>query len=121
MVLAATGGELTPPFLRLREDIAPDDGWLDVMALDADGALDSVLAFWELVRGSVNGSGVARRRGWFARGRSVRGEALEGGPRPVQLDGEVAGGTPVEARLLPRALSVLVDAAKVPWRSAPRG
>ena len=114
MVLIANCGELIPPFLRLHNDIAPDDGWLDVMALDADGALESVLAFWELVRGSANGSGVARRRVWFARGRSVAVETVDGGPRQVQLDGEVAGVTPFAARLLPGALSVLVDAAKVP-------
>jgi len=118
MVLVANCGELIPPFLRLRHDVAPDDGWLDVLALDADGALESVLAFWELARGS-NGARGESGRLWFARGRSVRVETLAGGARPVQLDGEVTGVTPFEVRLLPGALSVLVDPARVPRRTAP--
>jgi diacylglycerol kinase family enzyme len=32
----------------------------------------------------------------------------------VQLDGEVCGVTPFEAKLIPGALSVLVDPARVP-------
>ena len=107
MVLVANCGELVPPFLRLRPDVTPDDGWLDVVALKADGTIESVSAFWELLRGPRNGS----RRIWFGRGRTVRVEVIEGPPRPVQMDGEPAGQTPFEARLVPRALSVLVDPA----------
>jgi len=113
MVLVANCGELVPPFLRMRANIAPDDGWLDVMILEADGAWDSVLAFWELLRGA-NGRQAPGRRLWFGRGRAIRVETLAGPPRPVQLDGELAGVTPFEARLRPGALTVLVDAARVP-------
>ena len=121
LVLVANCGELMPPFLRLRDDIAPDDGWLDVMTLDADGTLDSLLAFWELVRGRWGGAHDAGRRLWFARGRTVRVETVAGGPQPVQLDGEVCGVTPFEARVIPAALSVLVDPALVPRRKARHG
>jgi diacylglycerol kinase family enzyme len=38
----------------------------------------------------------------------VRVEVLEGPARPLQLDGEPSGATPFEARVLPRALPVLV-------------
>jgi len=110
MVLVANCGELVPPFVRMRADIAPDDGWLDVMVLEAEGAVDSVLAFWELLRGG-NGSSRGRRL-WFGRGRTIRVETLAGAARPVQLDGEVAGVTPFEARLQPGALIVLVDGAR---------
>ena len=113
LVLIANCGELIPPFLRLRDDIAPDDGWLDVMTLDADGALESLAAFWELVRGRWNPARRPVQRVWFARGRSVRVEILAGAEQPVQLDGEVSGETPFEARLLPGALSVLVDPARM--------
>jgi len=108
MVLVLNCGQLPPGFLRLRADLSPDDGWLDVMALDADGAFQSASAVMELFLGgrrTRNGKG---RRIWWARGRTVRVEALEGAPRPVQLDGDVTGETPFEARLLPGALSVLV-------------
>ena len=105
MVLVANCGELIPPFLRLRDDIAPDDGWLDVLVLRAEGVLQSLSAFVELALRRSNGA----RRLWFARGRVVHVAALEGPPRPIQLDGELWGDTPFEARLVPAALPVIVD------------
>src|SRR5207302_1876940 len=61
MVLVANCGELVPPFLRLRDNVAPDDGWLDVLVLRAEGALESLSAFYELLRRPRNGA----RRLWF--------------------------------------------------------
>ena len=117
MVLVANCGELVPPFLRLRDGIAPDDGWLDVLVLRAEGVVESLGAFLELVRRPVNGA----RRLWFARGRAVRVEVLEGPPQPVQLDGELWGEAPFEARLLPRALAVIVDPGTAPLGAFSRG
>jgi YegS/Rv2252/BmrU family lipid kinase len=114
MVLVANCGELVPPFLRLRDNVAPDDGWLDVLVLRADGALESLSAFFELLRRPRNGA----RRLWFGRGRTVRVEVLEGPPRPMQLDGEPAGDAPFEARLLPGALRVIVDPRAAPLGKA---
>jgi diacylglycerol kinase (ATP) len=109
MLLVLNCGQLPPGFLRLRADLSPDDGWFDVMALDADGAMQSASAVMELVLGNArNGKG---RRVWWARGRTVRVEVPGDAPRPVQLDGEVTGETPFEARLLPGALAVLVGPA----------
>ncbi|OLB06515.1 MAG: hypothetical protein AUH06_07555 [Gemmatimonadetes bacterium 13_2_20CM_69_27] len=105
LVLVANCGELVPPFLRLRDEVAPDDGWLDVLVLRAEGTIESLAAFLELVRRPRNGM----RRLWFGRGRVVRVEVLDGAARPMQLDGEPRGDTPFEARLLPGALSVIVD------------
>ena len=113
MVLVANCGELMPPFLRLRDDIAPDDGWLDVMTLDADGTFQSLAAFWEMVRGRWDHARRPGKRVWFGRGRSVRVEMVAGAQQPVQMDGEVSGETPFEARLVPGALSVLVDPARI--------
>jgi diacylglycerol kinase (ATP) len=126
MVLVANCGELIPPFLRLGDGIAPDDGWLDVLALRATGALESVTAFVELLRHSRrprspdpsrDGSGQL----WFARCRTVRVEVLEGPPRLMQLDGEPRGHAPFEAHLLPGALPIIVDPATVPSRGAHHG
>jgi diacylglycerol kinase (ATP) len=117
MVLVANCGELVPPFLRLRHDIAPDDGWLDVVALRAEGVMQSLSAFLELMRRPANGA----RRVWFGRGRTVRVEVLEGPPRPMQLDGEPWGDAPFEARLLPGALSVIVDPDTAPLGASRRG
>lgn len=110
MVLVANCGEIVPPLLRLGPDIAPDDGWLDVVAIRAEGVISSAAAFWDLLRGATNGAS----RVWAARGRTVRVEVPGHAPRPVQLDGEPAGETPFEARLVPGALSVLADPAAVP-------
>jgi YegS/Rv2252/BmrU family lipid kinase len=105
MLLVLNCGQLPPGFLRLRRDLVPDDGWLDVVAMDADGAFQSARAVFELLLGNGTSKG---RRIWWARGKTIRVEVPEGEPRPVQLDGEVTGATPFEARLLPGALSVLV-------------
>jgi diacylglycerol kinase (ATP) len=115
LVLVANCGELIPPFLRLRDGIAPDDGWLDVLVLRATGALESLDAFFELLRRPANGA----RRLWFARGRTVGVEVLEGPPQPMQLDGEPWGDTPFEARLLPAALPVIVDPNTAPLSRGP--
>ena len=105
MLLVLNCGQLPPGFLKLRSTLEPDDGWLDVVALDADGVFQSASAIIELLWGNGKAKG---RRVWWARGRTIRVEVEDGAPRPVQLDGEVTGATPFEARLLPGALAVLV-------------
>jgi diacylglycerol kinase family enzyme len=101
-VLVANCGELIPPLVRLREDIAPDDGVLDVVVLSADGVVDSVGVFWRLLFGTGNGD----KRIGYARGRRVSIETTPA--RPVQLDGEPAGMTPLVAEVVPRAIRILV-------------
>jgi diacylglycerol kinase (ATP) len=106
VVLVANCGEMIPPFFRLGPNVAPDDGWLDVVAVRADGVLDGVIALLDILRQAGNGAGTERI--FTARGRVIRVEP-EGAARPVQLDGESAGETPFEARVLPGALAVFVD------------
>ena len=116
MLLVLNCGELIPPFVRLGKNISPDDGWLDVVALHADGIAQSVAAVWDLFRGSANGAG----RVWWGRGKTIRVEVVGDTPRRVQLDGEVVGDTPFEARILPGALTVLVDPAGG-WKGSRHG
>jgi len=110
MLLVLNCGKLPPGFLNLRHNLAPDDGWLDIVALEADGAFQGASAVIELLLGNGKSEGKGRRV-WWARGRAVRVEVPDDAPRPVQLDGEVTGETPFEARLLPGALTVLVGPA----------
>lgn len=117
MVLIANCGELFPPFVRIHHEVHPDDGWFDVVALRADGPLDGIASFLELVLGSKVGSS----RVWFGRGRTVRVEVVDGPGRAVQLDGEPVGKTPLEARLLPHALTMLVAPAMAPNGRGARG
>jgi len=116
MLLVLNCGEIIPPFIRLGKDIEPDDGWLDVVALHADGIGQSVAALWDLLRGSANGAG----RVWWGRGRTIRVEVIGADPRAVQLDGEVVGETPFETKILPGALTVLVD-PNGGWKGSRRG
>src|SRR6266568_2989959 len=71
MLLVLNCGKLPPGFLNLRPDLVPDDGWLDVVALDADGMFQGASAVIELLLGNGNAKG---RRIWWARGRTVRVE-----------------------------------------------
>ncbi len=106
VVLVANCAEMIPPFFRLGPTVAPDDGWLDVVCVRADGVLDGVIALLDILRGAGNGAGT--KRIFRAGGRVIRVE-VEGAPWPVQLDGEATGETPFEARVLPGALAVLVN------------
>lgn len=106
VVLVANCGEMIPPFFRLGPKVTPDDGWLDLVAVRADGVIDGAIALLDILRGAGGGAGT--KRIFTARGREIRVET-EGPPRPVQLDGEAAGETPFEARVVPGALAVLVD------------
>ena len=106
VVLIVNCGGLLPPVVKLR-NVRPDDGWLDVVVLRAEGVVQSLHAAWDLLLGVRNGSG----RVWLARGREVRVEVVDAPPRRVQLDGELAGETPFDVRLLPGALAVLAPPA----------
>lgn len=110
MVLVCNCGELVPPFVRIHRDIWPNDGVFDVLAVRAHGTIQSLTAFLEILlrRGPARVGQL-----WFGRGREVRLEVLDGG-QPTQLDGEVVGETPLDVRLIPRALTVLVDPETVP-------
>lgn len=104
MVLVANCGEIIPPFVRLKNGIAPDDGLLDVVVMKADSIGESVRAVWDLLR---QGSGTDAFVG-YARGREIRIETDP--PRPMQLDGDLAGATPFVATVVPGAVRIMVPA-----------
>lgn len=109
MALVCNCADLMPPLLRMHPDIRPDDGLLDIVVLRATGAWQSVTALTELlVRRQA-----ARDQVWFARGRAIRIET-DNVPVPTQLDGDVAGTTPLDIRVLPGALTVFVDPKTTP-------
>jgi diacylglycerol kinase (ATP) len=107
MVLVCNCADLMPPFLRVHADIRPDDGVLDVAVLRATGAWQSITAFIELLFGG------GPSQVWRGRGRTIR-VTMDNGAMPAQLDGELIGTTPLEAKALPGALRVLVDPHDLP-------
>ena len=101
VVLVANAGELIPGKLGPRHPIRPDDGLLDVFVLHG-GIVGSLQGTVELLAASGPGQ---RRAGMRLQGGAVRIEIET--PEPVQLDGDVLGTSPLEARLIPGALAVL--------------
>jgi undecaprenyl-diphosphatase len=101
-VLVANCGEIVPPFLRLRPGIAPDDGLLDVVVLNANGVLESAVVLWQLATGQSDHSG----RVQHIRGSCISVESDV--PRPVELDGEPTGVTPFTAEVIRGGIRVIL-------------
>lgn len=106
LILIMNCGEMIPPVVRVRPEIQPDDGLLDMVAVSADSA-------WQGIRGLVRVVADGRRpeiRGVeylrYARGRRFTVEPET--PLPVQFDGDPVGMTPFTAEVVPRALAVMV-------------
>ena len=97
-----TGLGLQP---RLR--IEPDDGALDVVVVRASGPLPGLLAGWEAIRQRRHGES-AEGHVFRARARKIRIAATP--ERLVEMDGSVAGTTPVKISIRPKALTVIVPA-----------
>jgi diacylglycerol kinase family enzyme len=101
-VLVANCAMLIPFMPPLAEYIAPDDGVLDVLVLDASTLPGAARLAWRLL---------LRRHGpelgiTLLRARRLR---LESDPAlPVQADGEACGHTPLTVELVPKGLTVLV-------------
>lgn len=103
MVLVANCQEFAPPVVSLAPGIAFDDGVLDVVAIKAQGVLQSAGVLWKLWNKTVDGVAVRHFRGTEI---TVETEPS----RTIQLDGEVSGETPFTATILPKGLSVIVPA-----------
>lgn len=103
MVVIANCREYVPPLFALRDAIALDDGLFDVVAVRAETALEGLGVVWRFLVGQTEGTESL----WFARGERVSVETEA--PRPVQVDGELIGETPVDAEIVPSAIEVMVQ------------
>jgi len=109
-VIVANCSDIVPGLLRLGEDIAPDDGLLDVAVLNVGSYVEAFRLLWRRMRHPPRADPAVS----FHRGRMVR---ITTEPvLPAQADGEPTGTTPMTVDLLPGALTVLV-----PARHPPRG
>ena len=114
-VLVANFGTVLGGLVCFGDDIGQRDGVLDVCLYSPASYVDAVRILWRMWRGGVSND----RRVRIIRGRHVRIETDP--PRPMQADGEVLGMTPVDIRVEPNAIRVLVPRVTPRrWRIARR-
>lgn len=109
IVLVANCAEVIPPLIKFRRGVAPDDGFLDVVAIRADTLGESARAFWQFLVETDRTTGVAGLVG-HARGKVVT--IATDPPLPMQLDGDLAGETPFTAEIVPGAIQILAPARR---------
>ncbi len=106
IILIMNCGEMIPPFVRVRPEIAPDDGVLDLVAISADSPWEGIRG---LLRVVLEGHREDIRHTPYIRyARGTRFEVAAAESLPVQFDGDPAGHTPFVAEVMPRALTVMV-------------
>jgi diacylglycerol kinase family enzyme len=92
--------------LKLAATAAGDDGLLDVRLFERGSAFQILRYFYNVARGTHENL----RDVTTAQARRIRFEADV--PVPIQVDGDPAGWTPAEIRVLPRALELIVPAER---------
>jgi len=104
-VLVANCRDIIPGVLPLGPEIAPDDGYLDVVVLDAESLPSAAGVAWRLLLRNPHGHpGITMFR---ARAVKISADA----PLPVQADGEACGHAPLEITIIPGGLAVLAPPA----------
>lgn len=101
-VLIANFGRVLGDRVCFGSGIEPQDGVLDVCVYSPVSLADATRVWWRMVFGGVSDDRCVRT----IRGRHIRVETDV--PRPIQADGELLGVTPVDVRVEPGALRVLV-------------
>ncbi len=106
LVLIMNCGEMIPPLVRVRPEINPEDGILDLVAIAADTPWEGIRGLLRVVfdgrREEIRETSYIR----YARGSRFTVTASE--PMPVQFDGDPVGTTPLTAEVMPGALTVMV-------------
>jgi YegS/Rv2252/BmrU family lipid kinase len=106
LVLIMNCGEMIPPVVRIRPEINPEDGLLDLVAVTADSVWEGIRGLARVIldgrRARISETPYIR----YARGTRFTVESET--PLPVQFDGDPAGTTPITAEVMPAALAVMV-------------
>lgn len=105
-ILLANSGTLGTTDLRWGPDVRIDDGRIDVCIIRAQSLLDYAGVAWKMLRRRPHEH---RKIDYLIAERVVAIHSDR--PLPVQADGEIAGETPIEVEVVPRALRVVVPAA----------
>ena len=105
LVLIMNCGEMIPPLIRVRPEIAPDDGFLDLVAVTADTTWEGIRGLCRVV---IDGRRtVIRETPYLRYARGTRFTVEPAEPLPVQFDGDPVGMTPFTAEVVPGALVVM--------------
>jgi diacylglycerol kinase (ATP) len=107
-VFVANFGRMGPG-LAPRRAVVPDDGLLEVVVVRASGAIPALGAAWEALRRTELGEAPSGR---VFRGQATRVRIATSRPRLVEVDGNVVGHTPVEVRVVPASLVVIVPGSE---------
>lgn len=115
-VMLSNVGTLTWP-LRWGPHIKPDDGQIDIGIMRASSLFDFFKVAWDVI---IPGRPRQDRNLRYLSARDSI-EVYSDEPLPVQGDGELLGQTPIKARILPGAITVLVPSEdqKKKWLSLP--
>jgi YegS/Rv2252/BmrU family lipid kinase len=106
MVLVANGGFVLDPRFEVGTNIRSDDGLLDVIVFNPPNLAATTEIASRIAIGQVDRSQYVQQY----TGKHVR---IESDPSaPVECDGDVIGSTPVEMRIVPAALTVLVPVSE---------
>lgn len=102
-VLIANGGTLGLQPLRWGPGISPQDGVANVVIVSSRTGLDYLKIVWAALLGRHRQSPNLR---YLTASRSIAISSDQ--PLPVQADGEIIGNTPVQVRVAPGAVRVVV-------------
>lgn len=102
-VLLANGGVLGVEPLRWGPNIRPDDGLIDVCVVNASTLTDYLGVLWHTVIGQHHRD---RRLRYFQAREQISVNVRRA--LPIQADGEMIGKTPLQVRVVPGALRVVV-------------
>lgn len=105
MVLVANGSFVLGRWFEVGEDIRPDDGLLDVIIFSPRRPHEvATLCLWAALGQTARSRHVRQLRGTHVR--------IDATPSaPTELDGDYVGSTPLELRIEPAALQVIVPAS----------
>jgi diacylglycerol kinase (ATP) len=108
VVLANCGTMGQPPF-RWGPNIRPDDGRISVCIIRARNLIDYLVLAWQVI---LNRHRSSRHVTFLVAERTIAVAVDK--PLPVQADGEIIGETPVDARVIPSDMAVVVPAEGIP-------
>ncbi|MBP1467079.1 phosphatase PAP2 family protein [Candidatus Chloroploca sp. M-50] len=117
-VLVANGGDMGQPPFSWGTEIVPDDGVIDVCIITARTLRDYLKVGWATLTGRQHS--IQQMRYFKARQSVAINMKSKRQRMPVQLDGELAGTTPIKITVEPRAVRCVVGSGFVAHDVAPQ-